>query len=269
MTSTKRQKELARARAQRQAQRRQAGRRRQRNQQIAVVVTLVAIFALVGVIALVAGGSTKKSPSALSATPGVTPTAATTATACGGVTPPAPRTLTYPKEPALTVDAKKHYTMTLTTSCGQIAFSMDAAKAPHTVNALTFLAGKGYYDGTFCHRMTTGASLTVLQCGDPTGTGSGGPGFTIAEENLTGAKYLRGYVAMAKTSAPHSTASQFFLIDKDSQLPPDYTIVGQMTPAGLKVLDKILAIGQDNANGAGDGAPKEKVYILTARVTSS
>ena len=96
------------------------------------------------------------------------------------------------------------------------------------------------------------------------GDGSGGPGYTIEEENLTGATYKRGTVAMAKTQAPHSTGSQFFLVDKDSQLPPQYTVVGQMDASSLTVLDKILALGI--AGGQTDGAPKDKVYIETFTV---
>src|SRR5206468_11043376 len=125
------------------------------------------------------------------------------AVACGATAPPAPAAAqSFKAEPAMTIDTKAAYVATIKTSCGTITLYMDAAKAPHTVNSWAFLAGKKFWDGTFCHRMTSGA-LNVLQCGDPEGTGAGGPGYTIAEENLTGATYGKGVVAMAKTSAAH------------------------------------------------------------------
>jgi peptidyl-prolyl cis-trans isomerase B (cyclophilin B) len=113
--------------------------------------------------------------------------------------------------------------------------------------------------------MTTTATLSVLQCGDQDGTGSGSPGYTLAEENLKGATYKRGTVAMAKTPTPHTTGSQFFLVIKDSELPPEYTVVGQMDAASLAVMDKIFAVGID-PEGSTDGAPKSKIYIETLAV---
>jgi len=254
--STKREREMARLRLQRQAERRaqQQARRRQRT---AVVVSTLAVLAVIVAVVLLArsGSKAKPAPKAAAAAPagGI---------ACGGSKPAAAAKQTFPAEPALTIDQKAMYTLALDTSCGPITVTMDAAKAPHTVNSLAFLADKKFYDGTFCHRETTSPGLTVLQCGDPDGTGAGGPGYTLAEENLTNAAYSRGVMAMAKTAAPHTTGSQFFLIDKDSQLPPQYTVVGTIT-GGLDVLDKILAIGQDDKNGQGDGAPKQTVYLNT------
>jgi peptidyl-prolyl cis-trans isomerase B (cyclophilin B) len=158
--------------------------------------------------------------------------------------------------------------MTLDTSCGPITITLEAAKAPHTVNLLSYLANEHFYDGTRCHRSVDSASLTVLQCGDPTGTGSGQIGFSIAEENLKGATYTRGTFAMANTGAAKSTQSQFFIVDKDSQLPANYTVAGHVT-AGLPVLDKILALGNDASNGTGDGAPKQNVYLNKVTVTKA
>jgi peptidyl-prolyl cis-trans isomerase B (cyclophilin B) len=158
--------------------------------------------------------------------------------------------------------------MTIDTSCGPIKVALEAAKAPHTVNLLSFLAAGHFYDGTKCHRSTNVPELTVLQCGDPTGTGSGEIGFTIAEENLKGATYPRGTLAMAKTSAPHSTGSQFFLVDKDSQLPPQYTVAGHIM-SGLPVLDQLIAVGNNSQNGQGDGAPNKTIYLQKVTVTQS
>jgi peptidyl-prolyl cis-trans isomerase B (cyclophilin B) len=273
---SRREHQLARARAVRRAQRQQERARRQRI--IAGVTVLVLALAGVGVgLGVALSGNDNKSSAAAkpsdSASPSAdaTPTASPviTTTACGAKKPElAAATRTFTAEPKLTIDTAAKYTMTLNTSCGAITVALEAAKAPHTVNLLTFLANEHYFDGTRCHRSTSSASLTVLQCGDPKGDGTGGPGFSIAEENTKGATYKRGTFAMANTGQAKSTGSQFFLVDKDSTLPASYTVAGQIT-AGLPVLDKILALGDDGSNGTGDGAPKQNVYLNTVTVTKS
>jgi len=131
--------------------------------------------------------------------------------------------------------------------------------APCTVSSMVHLARQDYFDGTSCHRLTTSATLRVLQCGDPTGTGSGGPGYEFGLENTDGATYAAGTVAMAHRSGePGSNGSQFFLVYEDSQLPPEYTVFGQVT-AGLEVLNGIAAAG--TADGSQDGAPKKPVTL--------
>jgi peptidyl-prolyl cis-trans isomerase B (cyclophilin B) len=264
--SNKRQRELARRRAERQAARRAEERARRRKRRTVLGLSIGgAALAVVAILVLVSvlGGKDKDKTASPSASPTPSPTPVTTA--CGAKTPPPLKKQTYKAEPAMTIDKNKTYTAHIKTSCGLIEFDMLADKAPHTTNTIAFLAGKHYFDGTFCHRMTATPDLAVLQCGDPEGTGGGGPGFTIPEENLAGAKYTRGTVAMAKTSAPHSTGSQFFLVDKDSQLPAQYTVLGHMTPASLKVLDKIAALGIENGQ---DGPPKQRVYIESFTVTA-
>jgi cyclophilin family peptidyl-prolyl cis-trans isomerase len=124
--------------------------------------------------------------------------------------------------------------ITLHTSQGDIPLTMPRAEAPCTVASFVFLAQKGYFNQTPCHRLTAADSLKVLQCGDPTGTGTGGPGYTIPDENPTnlppapGAQgaslYARGTVAMANTGQPHSGGSQFFLVYANSELPPSYAV---------------------------------------------
>ena len=247
---------------------------------IAGVTVVVLALAGVGVgLGVALSGNSKGSAAAKpsdsassTASPTGTPTPTTsaiTATACGAKKPElAPATRTFKSEPKLTIDTAAKYTMTLNTSCGVITVALEAAKAPHTTNLLTFLANEKFYDGTRCHRETSSASLTVLQCGDPSGNGTGGPGFSIAEENTKGATYPRGTFAMANTGQAKSTGSQFFIVDKDSTLPASYTVAGHVT-AGLDVLDKILALGNDGSNGTGDGAPKENVYLNTVTVTKS
>jgi peptidyl-prolyl cis-trans isomerase B (cyclophilin B) len=269
-----RDQQLARARAVRRTQR--AKERARHRRVVAGVLVGVLVVAAVGVgIAVALTGNDKGTTNSVTgATPAPTapPSATTTAakaTACGGPAQhPVAATRTFAAEPKLTIDPAAKYTMTLDTSCGAITLALEAAKAPHTVNLLAFLAAGRFYNGTICHRSTNVPGLTVLQCGDPTGTGAGQIGFNIGEENLTGAKYTRGTLAMAKTSAAHSTGSQFFLVDRDSQLPAQYTVAGHIT-GGLDVLDKLLAIGNDNSNGAGDGAPKQNIYLNTVTVTKS
>lgn len=177
----------------------------------------------------------------------------------------------WKKEPKLTVDKSAAYEMTLATTCGDIAIELDAAKAPHTVNSFAFLAGEGFYDNTACHRLTTGG-LGVLQCGDPSGQGSGGPGYTIPDENLDdprlkGQTYPAGTVAMANTGQKDSGGSQFFLVHADSQLPPQYTPFGTISEPGMKVLKKIADAGE--GTGSGDGPPNATVVIDKATVKKS
>ncbi|MEY9908374.1 cyclophilin family peptidyl-prolyl cis-trans isomerase [Catenulispora sp. MAP12-49] len=155
--------------------------------------------------------------------------------------------------------------MTLHTNRGDIVIALNAAKAPHTVNSFNFLAGQKFFDGSRCHRLTT-QGIYVLQCGDPTGTGTGGPGYQFQDENLAGATYPAGTVAMAN-AGPGTNGSQFFLVYKDTALPPSYTPFGTIS-SGLDVLTKIAAGGDDESNGAGDGHPKIDVVLTTVTVTA-
>jgi peptidyl-prolyl cis-trans isomerase B (cyclophilin B) len=183
---------------------------------------------------------------------------------CHGAAPGSPASLHFGAEPALTVDQHAGYTAVLSTNCGAITLSLAVAQAPHTVNSFAFLAGQRYFDHTPCHRLTT-AGIFVLQCGDPTGTGSGGPGYTIPDENLAGATYPAGTVAMANTGRPHTGGSQFFLVYRDTQLPPSYTPFAKVT-GGLDVLQQIAALG---TTGGTDGPPRGGVVIDSVTVTKS
>jgi peptidyl-prolyl cis-trans isomerase B (cyclophilin B) len=170
----------------------------------------------------------------------------------------------YSHEPPLTI-TRTTYTARIVTNCGTIVASLDGKDAPHTVNSFHFLAAKGYFTDTSCHRLVT-TGIHVLQCGDPTGTGEGGPGYTIPDENLTGATYPTGTLAMANTGQPHTGGSQFFFVYGTTPLPPTYTPFGHVT-AGLDVLQRIARAGSDDSNGAGDGHPLQPVVIESFTVT--
>ncbi|MCO7219566.1 peptidylprolyl isomerase [Klenkia sp. PcliD-1-E] len=124
--------------------------------------------------------------------------------------------------------------------------------------SFTSLASQGYFDGTPCHRLTTSEGLQVLQCGDPSGTGTGGPGYTFPTATSGSETYSRGVLAMAN-SGQGTDGSQFFLVYGDSQLPPSYTVFGSIGDAGLGVLDTVAAGGV--ADGSQDGAPATPVTI--------
>ncbi len=157
------------------------------------------------------------------------------------------------------------YEVELATSVGRVAFTADAASVPCALTSLRSLARQGYYDSSPCHRLTT-AGIRVLQCGDPSGTGSGGPGYRYADEALAGATYGAGTVALAN-SGPGTNGSQFFLVYEDSELPPDYTPVGRITE-GLEVLRRVAAAGSDDSNGPGDGRPRTTVLLQRVTVTA-
>lgn len=148
---------------------------------------------------------------------------------------------------------------TLAMTGGDVTITMDRSKAPCTVNSFVSLAEQGYFDGTACHRLGD-SGLLVLQCGDPTGSGSGGPGYTFADE-LTGQEtYRRGVVAMAN-AGPDTNGSQFFLVWEDSRLSPNYTVFGTMDSASRDVVASMAGEGQDGSWGDGTGRPNNPSEI--------
>ena len=156
-------------------------------------------------------------------------------------------------------------TFTIVTNCGTIVIAADGKDAPITVQVMQALATAGYFANTLCHRLTT-AGLYVLQCGDPTASGSGGPAFTFGNENLpTGTlnNYPAGVVAMANTGQPNSNGSQFFLVYKDTTLAPSYTRWGTIIK-GLNIVQAIAAQGV--AGGGSDGTPAQKIAIESVSV---
>lgn len=179
--------------------------------------------------------------------------------------------------PTRGVSAQGAAAITMATSAGDIGLNLDRALAPCTVNSFLSLAKQGYFDGTRCHRLVT-SGIYVLQCGDPSAAGTGGPGYVFANEYPTDQyppsdprltqplNYPRGTIAMANTGKPDSNGSQFFLVYKDSPLPPQYTVFGTIDAAGLTALEKVAAAGDDGSQGtAGGGAPKTPVTITSVK----
>ncbi|CAB4666822.1 unannotated protein [freshwater metagenome] len=156
-------------------------------------------------------------------------------------------------------------TITFKTNCGEIQIAADGVNAPLTVISMSYLANKGYFDDSPCHRITT-SGIFVLQCGDPTASGSGGPAWQVPDENLptgTGNIYPAGSVAMANSGA-NTNGSQFFIVyDDNSQLGPNYTLWGRVIK-GLNIVKAVAALGSDNSNPAGGGVPNQAITIERA-----
>ena len=276
----KRRRELERLKYERQVARRRESVRRTRRTSAIVGVSVLAVAGIAGgAWAATSGGSKPKKTVTAAATASATASASATSAAAGSAhvagctTPTAGKATTkqWKTEPAVTIDTKSTYTATINTNCGPITVKLDAAAAPHTVNSFVYLASQHFFDHVTCHRLTT-SGIYVLQCGDPTGTGSGGPGYKIKDENLTassikGGTYPAGTVAMANSGA-NTNGSQFFLVYKDSTLSASYTPFGTIT-GGLSTLQKIAAAGTNNANGTGDGNPLQTVTMNTVTTKKS
>jgi peptidyl-prolyl cis-trans isomerase B (cyclophilin B) len=268
-------REAAKRKLERQQERRAA--QAKRRQQVAIFtsagVVVLVVLAVVLLTTLTRGEDTPADPAAA---PGTTePAPARALGDCAfTATPDEPAAKPAPVPPSGPVGTQGTVAATLQTDRGPIPLTLDRATGPCAVESFVSLVNAGYYDDTPCHRLTTGESLRVLQCGDPTGLGTGGPGYTINDEPPTGlapadgqagiVTYPRGTVAMAKTAAPDSGGSQFFLVYADSLLPPEYTVFGTIGEPGLATLDAIAAAGSDGSSGnPGDGAPVTPVTIQT------
>ncbi len=228
------------------------------------------IVAAVTVLVTVAGAATTSAAADNASTPGRLGQSSVRADNGAAVAPPAakPRQATAADQcgfvPAVPADrfkgipvfnpvaAARPYTVVFRTTQGDITVKALTSAAPCTTFSFRFLIDHGYYNGTHCHRLTT-QRIYVLQCGDPTGTGSGGPGYSFNDENLAGATYPAGTVAMAN-AGPNTNGSQFFFTWKDTKLRPNYTPFGVVIH-GLDVLQKIAAAGEDDQNSPGDGYP--------------
>jgi len=170
--------------------------------------------------------------------------------------------------PAATPAYSGEVKATISTTAGELPITLDADHAPCTVNSFVSLAEQGFYDDTPCPRLATDPGFVLLQCGDPTGTGAGGPGYTIPDEFASDETYPAGTLAMANTGMPNSGGSQFFICIEDTQLAPSYTAFGTVDAAGIEALTKVAEAGDDGSHPAGGGKPKIPVDITSVSVDS-
>ena len=264
MAGTKqRARQVARARYERQQAKRRAARAKRRQRQQVIGAALAVALVIAGVVFVMAstGGSGKKAAAA----PTPTPSASATVPGTCGYVAGAKAAKSVGTPPATGVPTTGTSDATLTFGTGVLKASLLTAKAPCTVNSFSYLAGKKYFDKTTCHRLTT-SGIFVLQCGDPTATGNGGPGYQFGEENLpaasAGVNYPAGTLAMANAGAG-TNGSQFFIVYKDTTLPASYTVFGTVT-SGLDVVTKIAAAGV--SGGGTDGKPATPVPLVSVTV---
>jgi peptidyl-prolyl cis-trans isomerase B (cyclophilin B) len=288
-TKKERQRRLAKEAHERRLERQAQRAKRTRQWSVGAIAVFVAAAVGVGVAAILGVFSTStplakaaKAPTAIpSATPAPAPTP-TPAMVNGKCVYTASGTASRKVSlPPATPDLTAKYTATMKTNRGNIVINLLGSQAPCTVGSFVSLASQKYFDNTPCHRLTT-QGIFVLQCGDPTGTGSGGPGYGFNSENLTSLKpvpaasssssnlaiYPAGIVAMANTGQPGSNGSQFFLVYDKTELGPNYTPFGQVV-SGLNIVQAVAKAGSDNSNGTGDGHPKEKVQIESVSISKA
>ena len=277
MSTNKQRRQSAQRHLQRQLERRaELVKRRRRN--LGILVAALTVVVVVGAALLITGvlGGDEEDPQAAD------PTGSATAGSAAARTTNADGTMTceyLPDEsgnPDLTdvgtppnpeaTPTQGTATLAMRTDQGDLTLTLDRAKAPCAAASFVHLTEQGFYDGSPCHRLVNDPTFGVLQCGDPTGTGTGGPTYKYAEEVTPETTYPRGTIAMAKTAAPNSTGGQFFLTFVDTALPPEYTVVGTVDDAGLAVLDAVAAGGVQGAEGPGDGAPNIPVTITDMAV---
>jgi peptidyl-prolyl cis-trans isomerase B (cyclophilin B) len=226
-------------------------------------VVPAAAVVLLPILAACGGGSssTAQDPGAQPSSQSQSQSSSSSNVSCDYADAPQGSTGHVDKPPA-SPDVQGKVLVTLKTSAGDLDATLDADAAPCTVNSFVSLAKQGYFDKTPCHRLTTPPStIFVLQCGDPTGTGTGGPGYTVPDELSGQETYGPGTLAMANTGQPNTGGSQFFIVYQETPLPPQYTVFGQLETTGVEAVQKVAQKGTDNAYGQGDGHPKEPVTI--------
>ena len=244
----------------------QRARKRRRNRILAASASGAAAVGLaLGLFFAFSGGGT----------PVARPTPTTPPTPIPGCTAPtgqAPKTQTFPKAPAMTIDRAKTFTATMRTTCGTIVMALQPKIAPKTVNNFVFLAKKGFYDHTIFHRVQNESSFAIVQGGDPTGTGSGGPGYKYGgEKPAAGTIYVRGTVAMANSGDPSTNGSQFFFVVHDwNDLPANYTVFAKVTDkASLATLDRMITAKGSPLQGGLGLHPSPNIEILSVTIKES
>jgi peptidyl-prolyl cis-trans isomerase B (cyclophilin B) len=282
-TKKERQRKLARDAHQRRLERQVERARRARRWAVAAVAFVVVAAVGVGVAAIggVFSSNADKSASAATTTPSATttPTATPTATPSPSGTPamvdgkcvyiPSGTAARKVSAPPATPDTSATYTATFNTNRGAIVVDLLGSKAPCTVNSFVSLADQKFFNNTPCPRLSNTQGLYILQCGDPTGTGSGTPGYGFNSENLAGATYPAGTLAMANSGQPDTNESQFFFVFKATDLPPSYTPFGKVV-SGLSILQDVGNRGFGAPlNPYGGGKPKESVQFESVTISKT
>lgn len=285
MPTNKQRREAARRHLERQLERR--AEREVARKRFAMIASVVGTVLVVGlVVGLVYGLSSSDKPAkkaaagkSSSTSPAASPSPSATSTfaaqktsgACGYVTAdasanPALKDVGMPPDPKTT--PKSTVKVEFVTNRGTIDATLDGTSAPCTVQALSYLIRKKFYDNTPCPRVVD-SGIYVVQCGSGSDSTAGGPTFTIPDENLAKADYSTGAIAMANTGQANSGSSQFFFITKDSNsgLGKQYTVVGHVTK-GLNILQKVADGGNDGSSSAGGGAPKLALTFKTVKIVS-
>jgi peptidyl-prolyl cis-trans isomerase B (cyclophilin B) len=262
--------------------------RAKRRRIVGVIVTVVGVIAAVGLVywlANLGGGNNPASanstestapepppdtpssiPSELAPMPKRSQAFPATVNCAYPANPQEPAAKPVQAPPTQNISAQGTSQVTLNTSAGDWKFTLDKALAPCTVNNFVSLVKQGYYDNTPCHRLTT-SGIQVLQCGDPTGQGNGGPGYSFKDETFPELKYGRGILAMANAGAD-TNGSQFFIVYGTTELPPNYTVFGSIDSESLKSVDAIARAGTISQGNPGDGKPKTPVTITKANISS-
>jgi peptidyl-prolyl cis-trans isomerase B (cyclophilin B) len=266
-TKKERQRQLAREAHARRLQRQADRERRAKQLSVLTIVAVLVVGVGIGSAALAgAFKTTPKHPAASpkpSATPIATPSASPALADGKCVYTKSGKAARKVNFPSSKPDTAATYQATIATNRGDIVIDLNNGAAPCTVNSFVSLADQRFFNNTDCHRLST-VDPYVLQCGDPTGTGLGGPGYEFSNEvapsSASTVTYVPGTVAMANSGGTDTNGSQFFLVFKNSLLQPDYTPFGTIV-SGLNIIQNVAKAGSDNSSGQGDGHPKEKVEI--------
>ncbi len=279
MATNKQRREAARRQLQRQLERRaEEARKRRRNTLVGVSAFTVVVLVL-GVLFLSGAFNDDNDAADAAAEPPASsePDTAACTYAAGNPENPNLTDVGVPPEPD---GSTAPVVLDVMSTQGPFQMTLDPTTAPCAANSMKFLAEQGFFDGSPCHRLVNSEVFGVLQCGDPTGTGSGGPSYSYVAEpesvallapapDGASAIYPRGSVAMAQGGQPPTIGSQFFIAFQDTQLPPEYTLVGRIS-SGIEVIDAVAAGGNDGSfeASAGGGAPLIPITLTTVTVAA-
>jgi peptidyl-prolyl cis-trans isomerase B (cyclophilin B) len=270
MPTNRQRREAERRRLERQLHRR--AEREARRRRFALVASIAGALAVAGIVIgfVMATGAEDSSTAGQSPTPSSSvPTSSASSSAssspaaaypCTWATKLPPVKQGIKKPPTTRPPRSGSVKVAVQTTRGAMTFTLNRAAAPCAVESFVSLATQHFFDHTPCHRLTTTDTLGVLQCGDPSGTGRGAPGYSFNDELTGHEKYIRGVIGMAN-GGPNTNGSQFFIVYKNSQLQPNFTIFGRVT-AGLGVVDKVAAKGANSS----DGKPKLPINLVKVSI---